>query len=200
MLGDIFGRRAGLTCTELLLFLFLPVDFSSPRLPGVAPRGEARGLGKTELVALSGALRGPYLGVFRAERVGVVSLSLAPTVFIGVREGFVFAFAGSGKTMSSIICSMSASAIFACSFRLDGRCGPFAPLPACFRIFINDAGVAGALSNIGKGAGTGWDPGCFAAKCGDLLAGVDLGVAGGGIKISDKGSGDIDSASELSWL
>ncbi len=56
MLGDIFGRRAGLTCTELLLFLFLPVGFSSPRLPGVTPRGEARGLGKTELVALRGAL------------------------------------------------------------------------------------------------------------------------------------------------
>lgn len=130
----------------------------------------------------------------------MVSLSLASSVLIGAREGFVFAFAGSGRTMSSIICSMSASAIFACSLRLDGRCGPFAPLPACFRIFIKDAGVAGALSEVDKGAGTGWDPDCFAARYGDLLAGVDLGVAGGGISISDKGSGDIDSVSELSWL
>ncbi len=130
----------------------------------------------------------------------MVSLSLAPSVFIGVREGFVFAFAGSGKAMSSIICSMSASAILACSFRLDGRCGPFTPLPASFRIFINDAGVAGALSIIGEGTGTGCEAGCFAARYGDLLADMDLGVAGGGISISDNGSGDIDSASELSWL
>ena len=56
MLGDIFGRRAGLTCTELLLFLFLPAALSSPRRPGVMPRGEARGLGNIELVALRGAL------------------------------------------------------------------------------------------------------------------------------------------------
>jgi len=35
---------------------------------------------------------------------------------------------------------------------------------------------------------------------GDLLADPDLGVAGGGIRASDNGSGEIDSASELSWL
>ena len=128
----------------------------------------------------------------------MVSLSLAPSVFIGVSEGFLFAFASSGKAMSSMICSISASAILACSFKLDGRCGPLAPLPACFRIFIKDAGVAGALSILGVGAGADCEAPCFAARYGDLLAGVDLGVAGGGISISDKGSGDIDSASELS--
>jgi len=130
----------------------------------------------------------------------VVSFSLAPFVSIGVREGFELAFAGSGKAISSIICSISTSAILACSFRLDGRCGPFPTLPACFRIFINDAGVAGSLPIVGVGAGAGPVPGCFAARYGDLLADVDLGVAGGGINISDKDSGDIDSASEVSWL
>ncbi len=130
----------------------------------------------------------------------MVSFSLAPFVSIGVREGFELAFAGSGKAISSIICSISTSAILACSFRLDGRCGPFPTLPACFRIFINDAGVAGSLPIVGVGAGAGPVPGCFAARYGDLLADVDLGVAGGGINISDKDSGDIDSASEVSWL
>ena len=128
----------------------------------------------------------------------MLSLPLASAVFIGVREGFVVAFAGSGKAISSIISSMSASAVFACSFRLDGRCGPLVPLPACFRIFIKDAGVAGALSRLGVGAGAAWDPVCLAARYGDRLADVDLGVAGGGMSISDKGSGEIDSASELS--
>ena len=48
--------------------------------------------------------------------------------------------------------------------------------------------------------GADWDPGCFALRYGDLLEELDLGVAGGGIKMSDRGSGDIDPASELSLL
>lgn len=40
----------------------------------------------------------------------------------------------------------------------------------------------------------------FAASGGDLLAEAEWGVTGGGISISDRGSGDIDSASELSKL
>lgn len=41
---------------------------------------------------------------------------------------------------------------------------------------------------------------CFARREGDLLVVPDLGVAGGGIRTSDKDSGEIDPASELSWL
>lgn len=201
MLGDILGRRAGLTSTELVLFLFLtsrPKGLDSARLLDVRIRGDAKGLGNTELLALRGALEGPNLGVFLADKVGVVSFPFAPTVLIGVKRGFEVGFAGSGKAISSIICSISASEMEACSFRLDARCGPPIYLPACFRIFINDAGVAGSLSMASMGAD--WEPACFAARYGDLPADVDLGVAGGGINISDKGSGDTESASELFWL
>lgn len=80
ILGDIFGRKAGLTWTELVLFRFLlgrPVGFESIRLLNADPVGEAialsSGLGMTELDALvSGALVGPSLGVFFADSVGVV--------------------------------------------------------------------------------------------------------------------------------
>jgi len=80
MLGEIFGRNAGLTCTELALFRFLlgrPAGFESNRLPTTDPVGEATalscGLGMTELEALvSDALGGPSLGVFFADSVGVV--------------------------------------------------------------------------------------------------------------------------------
>ena len=82
MLGDIFGRKAGLTCTELVLFRFLlgqgrPVGLESVRLLATDPVGEAIalrcGLGITELEALGKvALCGPNRGVFRADNVGVV--------------------------------------------------------------------------------------------------------------------------------
>ena len=80
MLGDIFGRNAGLTWTELALLRFLldrPVGLESRRLPTTDPVGEAMalscGLGMTELEALvGGALVGPSLGVFFADSVGVV--------------------------------------------------------------------------------------------------------------------------------
>ena len=42
-------------------------------------------------------------------------------------------------------------------------------------------------------------PFCFASRYGDLLAEPDLGVAGGGISTSERGSGDTESAPELSW-
>ena len=60
--------------------------------------------------------------------------------------------------------------------------------------------MAGASSAAIAGLGC-WCPlAILAVRYGDLLAEIDLGVAGGGIKISDKGSGDTDSAPELSWL
>ena len=65
ILGEIFGRIAGLTCDEELLCRFLlsrPLTFDgSERLLGNVDVngvvvGPSRGLGKTELVAVSGAL------------------------------------------------------------------------------------------------------------------------------------------------
>lgn len=65
MLGDIFGRIAGLTCTELVLFLFLfsrPMDFGSARLADEEPFGDViadnRGLVKNALLVAPGALDG----------------------------------------------------------------------------------------------------------------------------------------------
>lgn len=150
------------------------------------------GLGKAEPVAVTGALVGAIFGVLRADMVGVISSSLASEVRKGVNAGrFPPPLAGSGNAMASIVCSSSDSNRDVCSFKADpaGR-------PTAFRIFISDAGVAG-LSLI-RGMGADWNPG-FATICGDLLAEADLGVEGGGIRISERGSGDIDSASELSW-
>lgn len=204
ILGDIFGRNAGLTCTDAALFLFLlprPIDLGSARLPEVELVGDAMapscGLGNIEFIALNGALAGPF-GSLRAVIVGVASSSLACTVLIGASIGFVGPAAGSGKTILSIICSISASAIEACSFRLEVRRCPAKSFPFCFLIFINDAGVAGWLPEA-EGASFATSA-CLPDRCGDLPEISDLGVAGGGIKISDKGSGDIDSAPELSCM
>lgn len=47
----------------------------------------------------------------------------------------------------------------------------------------------------------GLDPPPFLAiRYGDLCADPDLGAGGGAIKISESGSGEIDSEAELSWL
>ena len=69
-----------------------------------------------------------------------------------------------------------------------------------FRIFIKEAGVAGASLAAIAGLDCCCAPPLLAVRYGDLLAELDLGVAGGGIKISDRGSGDTESAPELSWL
>ena len=164
---------------------------------GGTPLGEITeldfGLGKAEPVAVTGALVGAILGVLRAVIVGVMSSSFASEVRKGVKAGRLLeGFAESGAIIFSIVCSSSDSKREVCSFRAEP-----AGFLAALRILINDAGVAGLLS-IG-GIGADCDPG-FATICGDLLEEMDFGVAGGGIRISDNGSGDIDSASELSWL
>lgn len=71
MLGEILGRRAGLTCTELWLLRFfesLLFNLESTRLMAPALVGEAKswGLGNAEVFVVIGALAGPHLGVFRA--------------------------------------------------------------------------------------------------------------------------------------
>lgn len=97
------------------------------------------GLGKTELVAVTGALVGAILGVLRADIVGVKSSSFVSEVRKGVNAGrFAEPLAASGKVMASIVCSSSDSSRIDCSFKVEP-----ADLPAPFRIFINDAGVAG---------------------------------------------------------
>ena len=98
--------------------------------------------------------------------------------------------------MLSKIRSRSASAFEADSFKFDNCRCPFAAFSLCFSILIKDAGVAGSLVIAGVEAGK--YPARFACRYGDLPADPGLGVAGGGIKISERGSGDIDSASELS--
>lgn len=77
MLGDIFGRIAGLTCTELVLFLFLlsrPMDFGSALLVDEALCGDVmpdnRGLVKNALLVTPGALDGVDIS-FGAGLVGV---------------------------------------------------------------------------------------------------------------------------------
>lgn len=134
---------------------------------------------------------GAIFGVLRADMVGVMSSSVVSEVRNGVKAGrLVDGFAESGAMMASIVCSSSDSSRDVCSLRAEP-----AGFPAPLRSLINDAGVAGLLSMGGIGAEC--DPG-LATICGDLLAEADFGVAGGGIRTSDSGSGDIDSASELS--
>lgn len=201
MLGDILGRNAGLTWTELLFVLFLPprpLARASPRLlcsdPFGEPMGFRLGLVKEEPVAVTGALVGAILGVFRADIVGVVSSSCVSEVRNGVRAGrFEDVLEVSGEVMASIVCSSCASSMDVCSFSAE----PVERL-AALRILINDDGVAGLSSVAGIGADCG--PEVAGTIWGDLLAEADLGVAGGGIKTSDNGSGEMDSASELSWL
>lgn len=137
----------------------------------------------------------PYFGVFCPERVGVGWSSFASAVLIGAKIGLV-AFAGSGRLMSSMLPSPSSTLSEACSFRLESPCCFAAILPACFLILISDAGVAGSSDMDVVGAEL--EAGCFATSEGERPAVLDLGVAGGGINISDRDSGEIDSASELS--
>lgn len=85
MLGDILGRKAGLTCTEVLPDRFLaprPPVLASPLLLVIDSFGEVspltKGLGSAELGrpwvgTLMGATRGRAdFGVFLADKVGVV--------------------------------------------------------------------------------------------------------------------------------
>jgi hypothetical protein len=84
MLGEIFGRRAGLNMLELTLFRFLGLraPLGSPLLlpfsakPGLMGDATAlsMGLGLADMDA-PGVLSGPNLGVFRADNLGVSSPS-----------------------------------------------------------------------------------------------------------------------------
>jgi len=95
-----------------------------------------------------------------------------------------------------MLCSPSTSVSDACSLRCEGLCFWAEPFAACFLILISEAGVAG--SSLFPVVEAAVEACCFARRDGDLLVVLDFGVAGGGMRTSDKDSGEIDSASELS--
>lgn len=78
MLGEIFGRNAGLTCTELVLFRFFAIRLlASVFLPGCEPMGDASpgliGLWLALMGTLAwGRLSGVTRGVFFPALVGVI--------------------------------------------------------------------------------------------------------------------------------
>ena len=115
---------------------------------------------------------------------------------MGERIGRVEPLTGSGSVISSRICSISASAARVCFFRLESFCCFPAALDLDFSILINDAGVAG--SPFESTAIAAESSACLGGIWGDFPAELDLGVAGGGIKTSESGSGETESASELS--
>ena len=139
MLGDIFGRIAGLTCEDELPCLFLlslpaSLDESDRLLGRMEPPGDAtsptRGLGNWKPVAVNGALAVAF-GVLWAVSVGVISESFALLVSIGERTGREADLAGPGRTISSRIRSISASAAEASPLRFDPDCCLAAALDFC---------------------------------------------------------------------
>ena len=194
MLGDIRGRKAGLTCDELVRFLELG---AVGRLGAVALCGEAAtfGDGKTALDAVRGALLGAADTLLSlADIVGVASLSTWDCVLMGCRTGLL-AVVVSPVSIFSIICSISASAFDDCCLSSEILRFDFASSAASFWIRISDAGVAGE-SLIGA-VGADWDPFARPERSGDRAVDRDRGVAGGGISASERGSGETESASEL---
>jgi hypothetical protein len=133
MLGENFGLRAGLMWAEHVLFLFfvLRANFGSPFFPFVIEKaglvgvdmGSIMGLGPPDMAA-PGVLRGPILGVFRADMRGVSSPSIM-TVSSGARGSR--SNDGSGRVKASIIGGASIL-----SLKLGDGC-----------IRIREAGVAG---------------------------------------------------------
>ena len=181
ILGDIFGLNAGLTSADdvmLFLFFVLRPGFASTLLP--IPVANAGLIGDAAALSIGlcfpykaapaeGVLNGVNLGVFRADRRGV---SWSPS-------SKLVSSCGSGGLSNE-------AAGRARSSNMGGTSGAGAKLGDGW-MRINDAGVAGAT------------------PCGDCLfrcasiAGEWVAEAGlGGGPISDKGSGEIESVSELS--
>ena len=183
ILGDIFGRRAGLTSVELTLFLFLVLRpaLGSGRLPLPRARagliGEATapsiGLGLPDCAApAEGVLIGPNLGVFRADIRGVDSSSLR-RMAVSRRGSGGFSSEGSGSIRSS-------------SGGWPSEKSP--KLGDCCRR-ISEAGVAG--QTLCPLAWVAWAN--SAGEC-DTEPGL------GGGPISERFSGETESNSELSVL
>jgi hypothetical protein len=114
MLGEIFGIRAGLTRVEHVLFLFfaLRANFESPFFPFVIEKAGLVGVIAGSIIGLNlpamaapGVLRGPILGVFRADIRGVSCSPSRITVSSVSRAGR--SKDGSGRVRSSIISDVS---------------------------------------------------------------------------------------------
>lgn len=191
MLGEILGLSAGLTRAELVLFRFLLIRdplasfflllFSAK--PGLVGDVSAlsMGLGFPESAApADGVLIGPSLGVFRAGMRGVLwSSSCRIAVSIRERDGLEDDEAASGRERSSSISCAS---------------GGLPKSGDCWRR-MREAGVAGHTPWEDMfGDADMWLP--LAEMAGECV--TEPGRGGG--RISAKGSGDMDSASELSRL
>ena len=138
MLGEIFGLNAGLTRLELTLPLFFrlrpclgssffPEVMENAGLVGV-DMGSSMGLGLFDMAA-PGVLRGPILGVLRADMRGVSTSLSRNAVSILDKEG-LGSNEASGRARSSIIGG---------GFMEASNCGE-----GCMR--INEAGVAGVAA------------------------------------------------------
>jgi hypothetical protein len=175
ILGEILGRRAGLTRFELTLFLFfglrasfgsfLPFAMEKAGLVGV-DMGSSIGLGLPDMVP-PGVLRGFSFGVFRADRRGVSPSS--SRIAVSNLESPGRSSDASGRVRSSNIGGASSETL---------KLGE-----GCMR--IREAGVAGVP---------------FWLLCWAMMAGEAVTEPGfGGGRISDsRGSGEMESVSELS--
>jgi hypothetical protein len=176
MLGEILGRRAGLTSA---LFMMLPrfllrvlgsgfLALTKPALSGELSVVSEATIVKATMTPLEpGVLMGPSFGVFRETERSA-----------GLISGLVGDAAASGSARGGRDGSMDKGGGAAAM-------ATFAPLD--FGIFISEAGVAGLCPELF----------CFdlATMAGEFVAEADAGYFGGGMLLS-KGSGEMESLGE----
>ena len=165
MLGEIFGRKAGEIVAELVPCRFLPdlmLAFDSGRLGTSCNRTDG-------VVA---KVLGVLEALIFAELAEILGVFCSSVGLLVVSKGdSIGRVADSGSMISSITSSPSSRAFIGTPFSKAFLLG----------IRIRVAGVAGPLANVI----------CPCAKTfGDLE--TARGTAGGGIKLSDKGSGETE--------
>ena len=174
MLGEILGRRAGLTRALFIMlprFLFRPLGSAFLGFDTVSGEFSAESEAVIVMAAMAplapGVLIGPSFGVF-----------LDTERSAGLRSGETGDAAASGRASGGRDGSMVNGGGAA-----EDAAVAFAPLDFC--IFINEAGVAGPCRALG----------CFdlAMIAGEFEA--DAGNFGGGMLLSS-GSGETDSLGE----
>jgi hypothetical protein len=175
MLGDIFGCKAGLTCAEVMLFLFFDI------LPDAL------------LFLESGLFDGDPTGSCGDLIPSAVLIETDKDRLSGRKDGVPFLLPPIFGVVDPLDCCSvgpSTGVVDGEAARLLGRlfeiCVTVSDEGDFPTSLIKDAGVAGASPSLGNTNGERF-----------------VGTGGGAIKDSDKGSGEIDSASELSsaaWL
>ena len=180
MLGEIFGRNAGLGCDELLRFLPLAGTLKSARAAAL-PFGDV-----AEATAGLGGIEGapvpavPFVVGVRADMVGVACESTC--VFKGCKRGVPASVAAGAGSVDPFIGNS------------DAPLAAAAPEPEPepdLAMFMSDAGVAGALA-----ARDCWSWLC-GVRYGDRPAEADRGAEGGSMpwpRASKSGSGESESA------